>query len=195
MRARADEMARVLNPTGRRPRRGLSSVPAAAAMAAAVVVGGVGIALGLEAQRTGQEIALPEIPEVPAEQTPVGPDPVTGGGTTPTAGTSLLEKAGDEDAARADVAPSSVAAPRATRGAPATTARPRPTRSTRADGPTSSTSTSRTATSTRPSTRPSTRADEDTPGSRRNATAEDGGPGGPGRFSSSPSDEDGATAG
>jgi hypothetical protein len=155
MRARADEMARVLASSGRRPRRGLSSVPAAAAVMAAVAIGGVGIALGLDAQRAGQQVALPEIPEVPAERTPVDTGPGGHGGTTTTAGTSLLDAADDGDgtAARRTAEPSAAAAPRATRGAPATTARPRATAPTRADEPTSSTSTPRSTTSVRPSTR------------------------------------------
>jgi hypothetical protein len=145
MRARADEMARVLASSGRRPRRGLSSVAG----------GGVGIALGLDAQRAGQQVALPEIPEVPAERTPVDTGPGGHGGTTTTAGTSLLDAADDGDgtAARRTAEPSAAAAPRATRGAPATTARPRATAPTRADEPTSSTSTPRSTTSVRPSTR------------------------------------------
>jgi hypothetical protein len=169
MRARADEMARVLSRAapGASRRRGLSSVPAAAAVMAAVAVGGVGIALGLDAQRTGQQIALPEVPRVPAEQTPVSSEPVTDGAAAPTAGTSLLGavERGDGDTARpsAEASRTSAAAPRATRGdvpAPGTTSRPRTTTPTTAGDPTTSRSTPR---STTPS--PSTRADDD--GARR----------------------------
>jgi len=197
MRARADEMARLLSPAGRRPRRGLSSVPAAAAVMAAVAVGGVGIALGLDAQRTGQQVALPEIPEVPAEQTPVDTGPVGDGGTTPTAGTSLLDTADDGVGAEGDVArrtaePSAAAAPRATRGAPASTARPRATTPTRADDPTSSTSTPRSTTSVHPSTRADDPDDPDDPAPRdRRDTVGSRGLGDRG----SGSDEDEATAG
>ncbi|WP_433785940.1 hypothetical protein ACQPX6_05235 [Actinomycetospora sp. CA-101289] len=169
MRARADEMARVLSPAGRRPRRGLSSVPAAAAVMAAVAVGGVGIALGLDAQRTGQQVELPDIPQVPAEQAPIGAGPVGDAGTTPTARTSLLDTVDDGDAPRGETArraaePSAAAAPRATR-APATTARPRPTTSTRAGSPSSSTGTPRSTTTERPTTRADD-PDEESPGNR-----------------------------
>jgi hypothetical protein len=169
MRARADEMARLLAraapSSSSRTRRGLSSLPAVAAVMGAVAVGGVGIALGLDAERTG--VALPDMPDVPAEQTPV---PETGEGTgtaeavRPTVNTGVSE-ALEPDAGGAQVAsPSSVAA-EAARPAPAgpprataPTTRPRsttsPTPSTRAE-PTTATSspTPRSTSSPRPTTR------------------------------------------
>ncbi len=198
MRARADEMVRVLSPTGRPPRAPTTGRAAAAVMAA-VAVGGVGIALGLDAQRTGQQLALPEIPDVPAEQTPVDTGPVGAGGTTPTAGTSLLDTADDGVGAEGDVArrtaePSAAAAPRATRGAPDTTARPRATTPSRADDPTSSTSTPRSTTSVRPSTRADEPDDPDDPAPRdRRDTVGSRGLGDP--RPGSGSEEDEATAG
>ncbi|GAA4904130.1 hypothetical protein EV188_102401 [Actinomycetospora succinea] len=168
MRARADEMARMLSraaPAGAR-RRGLSSVPAAAAVMAAVAVGGVGIALGLDAQRTGAEIALPGVPNVPADQTPV---PETPEHTLPTVDTGVVE-ALDPDEGRAPE-PSSVAA--SARRAPAPAAPPRATTPTSRHRPTSTTArsttpdrstttTSRTPRSTTPS--PTPRADAGTNG-------------------------------
>ncbi|MEJ2861233.1 hypothetical protein [Actinomycetospora flava] len=167
MRARADEMARMLGraaPAARR--RGLSSVPAAAAVMAAVAVGGVGIALGLDAQRTGAELALPGLPAVPAEQTPV---PETPAATVPTVDTSVVD-ALDPDASSRVPEPSSAAAaarrapqpaspPRAT----APTSRPRPTSTTaRSTTPDRSTTTStRTPRSSTPSS-PTPRADAGT---------------------------------
>jgi hypothetical protein len=162
MRARADEMARLLSratPAGPR-RRGVSSLPAAAAVMAAVAVGGVGIALGLDAQRTGAELALPGIPDVPAEQTPVTETP---GRTVPTVDTGVVE-ALDPDAASRAPEPSSAAARRAPQPAAppratTTTPRPRPTSTTvRSTTPDRSTTTSsRTPRSTTPT--PSPRAD------------------------------------
>lgn len=171
MRARADEMARLLaraTPSSR-ARRGLSSLsslPAVAAVMGAVAVGGVGIALGLDAERTG--VALPDMPDIPAEQTPV---PETGDGTgtgtetvSPTANTGVVE-ALEPDAGGARVAsPSSVAA-EAARPAPAgpprattPTSRPRsttsPTPSTRTEETTATSSpTPRSTSSPRPTTR------------------------------------------
>ena len=116
MRARADEMARLLaraTPSSR-TRRGLSSLsslPAVAAVMGAVAVGGVGIALGLDAERTG--VALPDMPDVPAEQTPV---PETGEGTgtaeavSPTANTGVVEALEPEAGGARVASPSSVAA-------------------------------------------------------------------------------------
>jgi hypothetical protein len=166
MRARADEMAHLLArpaPPARR-RRGVSSLPAAAAVLAAVAVGGVGIALGLDAQRTGQQLALPDAPTVPPEQTPV---PETGDGSTaPTVDTGVV-RALDPDAAGAVGArPSSAAAARTpARAAPprAATASPRRTAS---STPRSTTPSERTTTSVRPprsttSPRPTPRADDD----------------------------------
>ncbi|MFC5137769.1 hypothetical protein ACFPK1_05970 [Actinomycetospora rhizophila] len=162
MRARADEMARLISraaPAATR-RRGLSSLPAAAAVMAAVAVGGVGIALGLDAQRTGAELALPDIPDVPAEQTPV---PETPEGTIATVDTSVVE-ALDPDVSSRGPEPSSAVA--AERRAPqpaapprATTTKPRPTSTTaRSTTPERSTTTSsRTPRSTTPS--PAPRAD------------------------------------
>ncbi|GAA4872897.1 hypothetical protein [Actinomycetospora straminea] len=161
MRARADEMARLLSRapgTGHRERRGLSSVPAAAAVLAAVAVGGVGIALGLDAQRTGAQIALPGLPDVPAEPTPV---PETDGTTTvPTVDTGVVG-ALEPDVSVRVVEPSSVAVdarrapqpvvpPRAT----TSSARTRPSattpRSTTPDRPTTSTPTPRSTASATP---------------------------------------------
>ena len=147
MRARADEMAHLLAraaPSSRTRRKlsSMSSLPAVAAVMGAVAVGGVGIALGLDAERTG--VALPDMPDVPAEQTPV---PETGEGTgtaetvSPTANTGVVEALEPEAAGARIVSPSSVAA-EAARPAPppratTPTSRPRgttsPTPSTRAE--------------------------------------------------------------
>ena len=124
MRARADEMAHLLAraaPSSRTRRKlsSLSSLPAVAAVMGAVAVGGVGIALGLDAERTG--VALPDMPDVPAEQTPV---PETGEGTgtaeavRPTVNTGVVEALEPDAGGAQDVSPSSVAA-EAARPAPA----------------------------------------------------------------------------
>jgi hypothetical protein len=167
MRARADEMARLLAraaPPARR-RRGVSSLPAAAAVLAAVAVGGVGIALGLDAQRAGQQLALPDAPTVPAEQAPV---PETGGhDSIPTVDTGVvaaLEPGATEaggarpsSAAAAARTPAPAAPPRVSTTSPRrTTTTPRATTPTdRTTPPAGGTSRSTT------SPRPTPRADED----------------------------------
>ena len=166
MRARADEMARMLSraaPSAAH-RRGLSSLPAAAAVMAAVAVGGVGIALGLDAQRTGAQVALPGVPAVPADQTPV---PETPEGTIPTVDTSVVE-ALDPDASSRPPEPSSVAAsarrapaPVAPPHATAPTSRPRPTTARSTTPERSTTTSTRTPRSTTPSS-PTPRADAGT---------------------------------
>ncbi|GAA4802362.1 hypothetical protein GCM10023200_44410 [Actinomycetospora chlora] len=163
MRARADEMARLLAraaPSGRTARRGLHSLPAAAAVLTAVAVGGVGIALGLDAQRAGQQLALPQAPTIPDGGTPV-PEP--GGSTTVTrvdAGiVGALVPRPPADAGAPAPRPSSAAAT-APRTAPAVprattpTTRPRPTPTTaRSTTPRPTTSTPRSTTSPRPTPR------------------------------------------
>ena len=209
MRARADEMARMLARAApsSRTRRGLSSLsslPAVAAVMGAVAVGGVGIALGLDAERTG--VALPDMPDVPAEQTPV---PETGEGTgtaeavSPTVNTGVVE-ALEPDAGGARVAsPSSVAAeaarpapagpPRATTPTSRLRSTTSPTPSTRAE-PTTVTSspTPRSTSSPRPTTR-SDGADESDQGSAADERGLDGLEDGSG--SGSPFDGEDATAG
>ncbi|MDD7919770.1 hypothetical protein [Actinomycetospora callitridis] len=208
MRARADEMAHLLaraTPSSR-TRRGLSSLsflPAVAAVMGAVAVGGVGIALGLDAQRTG--VALPDMPDVPAEQTPVpetGEGTGTAGAVSPTVNTGVVE-ALEPDAGGARVAsPSSVAA-EAARPAPAgpprattPTSRPRstpsPTPSTRAEPTTVTSSPTPRSTSPRPTTR-SDGADESDRGSAAAERGLDGLEDGPGTRSTS--DGEDATAG
>ena len=170
MRARADEMARLLaraTPSSR-SRRSLSSLPAAAAVMAAVAVGGVGIALGLDAQRTG--VALPDVPDVPAEQTPL---PETGETTdgaagtvaaSPTVNTGVVDALDPDAAGVREASPSSVAAeaPRVPAGPPRATtptSRPRgtsPAPSTRAEPTGSSSSPTPRSTST---TGPTPRSD------------------------------------
>ena len=166
MRARADEMAHLLAraaPSSRTRRKlsSMSSLPAVAAVMGAVAVGGVGIALGLDAERTG--VALPDMPDVPAEQTPV---PETGHGTgtaetvSPTANTGVVDALEPEAAGARIVSPSSVAA-EAARPAPpratTPTSRPRgttsPTPSTRAEPTTVTSSPTPRSTSSRPTTR------------------------------------------
>lgn len=169
MRARADEMARALSRAAPAAagRRGLSSLPAAVAVMGAVAVGGVGIALGLDAQQTGAQIALPGAPAVPAEQTPV---PETGQSSVPTANTGVVE-ALEPDSSTREAEPSSVAAsarrapqPAAPPRATTPSARPRPTSTTaRSTTPERSTTTStRTPRSTTPRATP--RADGGTSG-------------------------------
>jgi hypothetical protein len=206
MRARADEMAHLLaraTPSSRTRRR-LSSLSSVAAVMGAVAVGGVGIALGLDAERTG--VALPDMPDVPAEQTPV---PETGEGTAtaeavaPTVNTGVVGALEPEAGGARDASPSSVAA-EAARPAPAgpprastPTSRLRgttsPTPSTRAE-PTTVTSspTPRSTSSHRPTTR-SDGADESDQGSAGDEHGLDGLE--DGRGAGSPFDGEDATAG
>jgi hypothetical protein len=188
MRARADEMARLLARAtpSRRTRRSLSSLPAVAAVMGAVAVGGVGIALGLDAQRTG--VALPDVPDVPAEQTPV---PETGDGTAgpvaaaPTVNTGIVEALEPDAGETRRASPSSVAAEARPTPAPAgpprattPTSRPRattsPTTSTRAEPTTGTSSPTPRSTS---SPRPTTQSDA-TDGAGQRSAADDDGPDG-----------------
>lgn len=103
MRARADEMARVLDRAAARgSTRRLTSLPAAVAVAGAVAVGGVGLALGIAAERTGEQLALPGMPDVPAEPMPPPADSTDPGATGVL---DPLTVTADTPAPRADAGP------------------------------------------------------------------------------------------
>ncbi len=123
MRARADEMARLLERAAPRAgsRRRLSSLPAAVAVAGAFAVGGVGLALGLDAQRTGQQLALPPMPALPAEGVPAVPgEPGSGPRSTDALAPAPPATVGPAAGVVRDVPPVRTAAPRApARTAPA----------------------------------------------------------------------------
>lgn len=142
LRARADEMAALLDeaaPRARRQRRRRSTaLPAAVAAFGALSVGGVGLALGLTP--TGAEGQLPAAPSpVLADPGTDLPATTTDGTGTATAdldpavaGADLIrpEERETDAAARGGRAPSSAARSTTTTAAPTTTTTPRPTRST-----------------------------------------------------------------